>query len=589
MNAAGTPSPLDVTDQLGRLRRSETFAGSDRLIALLSYLVEETLSGRGEHLREAVIGNAVYRRDPPYDPRIDSTVRVEARRLRAKLKDYFISEGRQDLVLIVIPTGSYIPQFSVREAVNYDGFAEAPSERAKVYTQGAGASVAVIPFRAFALDSAVRVFAEGLSDELIYLLGLEPGVRVSARNMVYPFGETQRQPAAIAAELGVDVVLQGTVREEDDQLKITVELSDRSGFVLLSDRFSGPSANRKQLQERVTATLLSRVRLDNSKMRARAISPGPAILEAHAMIYKARRLLDRQMPSSIRQALAIFQDVAASVPDYARGFSGIADCFCDLYRIGAVGRDTALAEATKAAERALQIDDRSAEAYTALATIAAWLGRDRERAEAFFIQALEVGSTPRAARIYGVFLTILGRGDEAEAFFAQARGMEPYSEQQDIAETTSRYQSRHYDLMMEANADEDSASLPGEAAFYLALAQYFAGDPAKAAARSIDFSRRLIDHPMLVHAHAELQAWLGNRQLATRVFDSPARKGSEYALATLAASIDDQDRTIAQLRLALEKRELATVWIRSDARFDRFRDSREFQALVDELNAQRAS
>ena len=88
--------PTHVREQLDKLQRSATFAGSSRLLALLRFLIDETLDGRGSSIKEAVIGNAVYGREPPYDPRIDFTVRVEARRLRRKLNEYYESEGQHD-------------------------------------------------------------------------------------------------------------------------------------------------------------------------------------------------------------------------------------------------------------------------------------------------------------------------------------------------------------------------------------------------------------------------------------------------------------------------------------------------------------
>ena len=578
------PSPVDIKQQLERLRNSETFAGSERLMAFLTYLVEETLAGRGDGLREAVIGNAVYRRDPPYDPRIDSTVRVEARRLRNKLADYFAGEGRRDAVHINIPTGSYGPQFSKGNSASHDAVR---GDNAQTFKTGAGATLAVIPFRALALDPAVKVFADGLTDELIYFFGLEPGIRVPSRSMVFPYAEGRQQPAAIAAEIGVDAVLQGTVREEDARLKVTIELSDRNGFVVLSDRFEGPAEHRQQLQARIAATLLSRVRLDNSRMRDHELSPSPAALEAHAKVYRARRLLDRQTPASIRQAMAMFRSVAAAAPDYARGFSGIADCYCDLYRIGMIDRGTALTGATEAAGRALLADGRSAEAYTSLATIAAWLERDRKKAEELFGKAAELGNTPRAARVYGVFLTILGRGVEAERLFAEAREIEPYCEQQDIAETISRYQSRNFELLR--NPPDETASESIEVVFHIALADHFGGAGETALVAAGRMAKATITHPALAFAPAELEAWLGRPEEARKILELEPQAASHFAYATLAASVGDGPRACRHLRSALENRELATVWMRSDIRFDAFRAMPAFAALLEMLDAQRAS
>src|ERR1700754_124042 len=105
LSETGNLRPTAIRKQIDRLQRSLVFAGSDRLMRFLQFVEDETLKGEGGSLKEAVIGNAVYGRDPPYDPRIDSTVRVEARRLRRKLDEYYEGEGRSDPVRISLPRG----------------------------------------------------------------------------------------------------------------------------------------------------------------------------------------------------------------------------------------------------------------------------------------------------------------------------------------------------------------------------------------------------------------------------------------------------------------------------------------------------
>src|SRR5262249_46928126 len=106
-----SPAPAAVLAQLERLRRSPLFSGCNRLMEFLRFVVDETLAGRGKTLKESVIGHRVYRRDPLYDPRIDSTVRVEARRLRSKLQEFYAGDGRLDPVVITVPTGGYVAVF----------------------------------------------------------------------------------------------------------------------------------------------------------------------------------------------------------------------------------------------------------------------------------------------------------------------------------------------------------------------------------------------------------------------------------------------------------------------------------------------
>jgi hypothetical protein len=94
-----------------RVLASEAFSKAHSLRRLLEYVVDETLSGRADSLKEYAIGVEVFGRGQDFDPRADTIVRVQARRLRAKLQQYYAAEGYPDSVAIDVPIGSYLPRF----------------------------------------------------------------------------------------------------------------------------------------------------------------------------------------------------------------------------------------------------------------------------------------------------------------------------------------------------------------------------------------------------------------------------------------------------------------------------------------------
>src|SRR5688572_21480010 len=103
------PSADDVRRQLDRLLASAGFANAGRMSRFLRFVVDKSLAGEGERLKEYVIGVEVFDRDASYDPRLDSIVRVEAARLRSKLAEYYAGEGRHDAVVLSLPKGGYAP------------------------------------------------------------------------------------------------------------------------------------------------------------------------------------------------------------------------------------------------------------------------------------------------------------------------------------------------------------------------------------------------------------------------------------------------------------------------------------------------
>ena len=105
------PDPDVVRRQVERILRSPGFLRSARMRRFLSFSVSETLAGRGELLKEYTVGVAVFDRPPAFDPVAEPIVRVEARRLRAKLEEYYRGPGLHDRILIEIPKGAYAARF----------------------------------------------------------------------------------------------------------------------------------------------------------------------------------------------------------------------------------------------------------------------------------------------------------------------------------------------------------------------------------------------------------------------------------------------------------------------------------------------
>jgi hypothetical protein len=102
----------DIRIALDRIGRSRAFAGCDRLIQFLNFVVEATLRGDSGHLKETTVGVVVFGRRPDYDPKADNIVRSHARRLRARLTRYYEQEGAVDRIAIAFQAGSYVPRFT---------------------------------------------------------------------------------------------------------------------------------------------------------------------------------------------------------------------------------------------------------------------------------------------------------------------------------------------------------------------------------------------------------------------------------------------------------------------------------------------
>src|SRR5215203_5688728 len=108
------PPISSVRSELALVLSSRGFANAPSLTALLEHIVEQTVDGHTDQLKEYTLGVEVFRRGASFDPRTETIVRVQARRLRDKLEQYYAAEGRSDPVVIELPKGHYVPTFHHR-------------------------------------------------------------------------------------------------------------------------------------------------------------------------------------------------------------------------------------------------------------------------------------------------------------------------------------------------------------------------------------------------------------------------------------------------------------------------------------------
>jgi hypothetical protein len=146
----GAESRDAILDSLKQVLGSRTFEGSGRSRALLQFLVEETLNGRSDRLKEYTIGAEALGRGELFDPRTDPIVRAEASRLRTRIEHYYASEGQNDRIAIELPKGAYIPRFRTQE-IRPGGGSSGSINQARSTTMAYAAAIVVMGVLAAAL------------------------------------------------------------------------------------------------------------------------------------------------------------------------------------------------------------------------------------------------------------------------------------------------------------------------------------------------------------------------------------------------------------------------------------------------------
>jgi len=272
---------------LDRVLAAPEFVNATRLSRFLRFAVEKTLAGGGSELKEYLLGVEVFDRGQDFDPRMDPIVRVEAGRLRGKLQEYYEGGGLSDPVRIVFRKGSYAPTFeatpaarSASEGLQRWKWAAAAAVigvvAAGLYLLRSGTSagaevvtIAAIP----SSDSGNAEFADGLTEAVSMELSKNPGIRVVAWPVVAEY-RARMGPAVIASgrvakDLGVEALLEVSVRQNQDQRRIAALLiNPERGWKEWAGEYERGTGEPFAVQRELARAIAEEVRIAAPKVRA---------------------------------------------------------------------------------------------------------------------------------------------------------------------------------------------------------------------------------------------------------------------------------------------------------------------------------
>jgi TolB-like protein len=224
----------EVRSELEHILGSHYFVKSRRLSSFLRTTVEYFLAGRGDNLKEYIIGTEVYGRQSSFDPSMDSIVRTEARRLRSKLNEYYTNTRRISSVKISLVAGSYVPE--IQMAPQYKGAASGMATCESPLSMGGNLSIAVFPFRAPSADSRLQDLACDVTEDIVHHLSQWTCLKIFRPHSLSCFSRpcSPEGLSDFRGRCGIQVVLNGSLRRCADGLLTHLQLSTLDGMVLWS-------------------------------------------------------------------------------------------------------------------------------------------------------------------------------------------------------------------------------------------------------------------------------------------------------------------------------------------------------------------
>ena len=292
----------------------------------------------------------------------------------------------------------------------------------------------MLPLDNYSGDPSQEYFAEGMTDELTADLARISQLRVISRGSAMQFKGERRPPTPeIAKALDVDAVVEGSVLRAGDKVRITAQLIDaRADRHLWAKSFERSSRDILALQDELASAIAREIHVQLTPAEQSRLGRAPSVNpEAYDAYLKGRYFFNRPSDENLQKAIARFEEAIALSPDFVPALSGLSDAYLWAgYNEGFLTASEARPKAKAAAEKAIQLDDQSAEAHTSLAVFKLFYEYDWAGSEVEFRRAFELNPNYALAHDqFGLGLAFQGRLDESIAESKRAAELDPLSPQ----------------------------------------------------------------------------------------------------------------------------------------------------------------
>jgi TolB-like protein/Flp pilus assembly protein TadD len=445
-------------------------------------------------------------------------------------------------------------------------------------------SVAVLPFANLSADPDQEYFCDGMAEEIINSLAQLKGLRVVARTSSFAFKGKNEDIREMGRQLGVETLLEGSVRRAGNRLRVTTQLINViDGCHLWSERFDREMEDVFAIQDEISLAVVEALKLRLlGEEKSRVVKRHTENFKAYRAYLKGRYHWFIRSSSDIEKAIEYLKEAVAIDPEYALAYAGLADCYGVLPVYLPVAPEEVYPKAKAAAMKALELDDSLAEAHAALGCIMEnyewdWDGAEREIERAITLN-------PGYATAYqwkAENLIIRGRFDEAVEVMNKARELDPLSLFMNARVGLAFYYARRYDeakAILETTLEVDPS---------FAQAQYFLS-LVYAVEERYEEAIELIPEESFRAWVAILHAWNGDADRAHAVMNDVLSRGSggydwPSVRASFCFALGDIDGCFEWLERAVEEKDSRLLNMIPSPKTDPLRDDPRFNAILEKM------
>ena len=422
-------------EELDRILSSEQFSRSSVLSNFLKFIVEETLEGNTDGLKEYTIAVSALGKSSDFNQQTDAIVRIHAGRLRRLLKEYYLDVGSTDAIRIEVIKGSYVPVFRAQATPEQEAESNGETKKnsdPKVYSRSK-LTLAILPFRNLLPDDEYQFFVDGFGEELTRIFSTSEDISVVAHFSTLKYATHVADIRVIGADLGVHYLITGTVKRSAKNIRVSVGLVETmNGTQIWSKDYAHDLEADKimDIQDQINDDVF-------------------ALLSGHYgfIISDTMRLVEGEMKQDLQTFDAILwfhhAQITHSEADYLKSIEGLkkslqndpnnvmclavlADLYLFSYSLGYTIVEDPVNVAHELIKRALRLAPRSQYAHVIFAWANIYLGKKQEAIEALEYSVQLAPPSPSFKGALGFGFACVGEYNRSLVLLQQALNLNPY-------------------------------------------------------------------------------------------------------------------------------------------------------------------
>lgn len=427
-----SPDAAEIREQLNKIIGSRDFRKARRLRDFLAYVVNVALEGNSAKLKAYTIGVEVFERPENFDPITDTIVRVNAGKLRRALERYYSGPGRQDDVLISIPTGRYVPLFKTRDYDKESNGENHLGTACDLIDHTNAPTIAVLPLKNVGMDASRDFLIHGFGEELTMALSRFSNLRVISYHST-----AEMKPGKIGLKeacrtLSATFVIMGSVYQTVDTLRINLQLvrADSSEQVwshryerLLSENALFSTID--EIVQRIVAMIADDYGIIPKIVAAASWEKATDDLHAYEAVMRYHHYGITLDPKAYEEAFKALSSTIATNPQYAMAWALIAILYLDAVTFSFQGIESPLENGETAVHKAILIDPNCQHAYFAKCYLE--LMKRNEKAVTLNAKKI-IDLNPNAGFLVGTagwFLAMAGQFEEGFSYIERSKRLSP--------------------------------------------------------------------------------------------------------------------------------------------------------------------